>query len=230
MIQKKSHKPRVFRYIITGILTVIPLWLTWIVFHFLFTQLSQIGTPAVHMLAKMFEESSPSLAQWIVTLDPLFLSIIAVIITLISFYLLGWMSTFVIGKRIIAFTESLLNRLPFVQTIYGSSKKLIAALQQKPGDTQRVVFIEFPSAPMKTVGFVTQTMIDEDTGQKLAAVYVPTTPNPTSGYLEIVPVDKIVSTDWTMEEAMTFIISGGAVAPERLNYTQSVNTENLENL
>jgi uncharacterized membrane protein len=230
MTQEKSHKPRVFRYIITGILTVIPLWLTWIVFHFLFTQLSQIGTPAVHMLANMFKDSSPSLAHWIVTLDPLFLSIIAVIFTLVSLYLLGWMSTLVIGKRIIAVTDSLFNRLPFVQTIYGSSKKLIAALQQQPDNTQRVVFIEFPSAPMKTVGFVTQTMVDEDTGQKLAAVYVPTTPNPTSGYLEIVPVDKIVSTDWTMDEAMTFIISGGAVAPERLNYTQSVNTENLENL
>jgi len=81
---------------------------------------------------------------------------------------------------------------------------------------------------MKTVGFVTQTMIDEDTGQKLAAVYVPTTPNPTSGYLEIVPVEHLVSTDWSMDEAMTFIISGGAVAPERLNYTQSVNRESLK--
>jgi uncharacterized membrane protein len=226
MTQQKPHKPSAFRYILTGILTVIPLLLTWVVFSFLFTQLSQIGTPVVQVLANFFKGSFPSLGEWIAILDnPVFLSIIAVIFTLFALYLLGWLSTLVIGKYIFRGIESLLNRVPLVKTIYGSSKKLLAALQQKPGDTQRVVFIEFPSPQMKTVGFVTQTMIDEDTGQKLAAVYVPTTPNPTSGYLEIVPVDNLVSTDWTMDEAMTFIISGGAVAPERLNYTQSVSQE-----
>ena len=71
---------------------------------------------------------------------------------------------------------------------------------------------------MKTVGFVTRVLTDEDTGEKLAAVYVPTTPNPTSGYLEIVPLNKLVSTDWSMDQAMTFIISGGAVAPEIVRY------------
>jgi uncharacterized membrane protein len=56
------------------------------------------------------------------------------------------------------------------------------------------------------------------TGRELAAVYVPTTPNPTSGYLEIVPVEHLVSTDWTMDEAMTFIVSGGAIAPDGILY------------
>jgi len=67
----------------------------------------------------MFKDSSPGLAQWIVTLDPWFLSIIAVIFTLVALYLLGWISTFVIGKSIMAGIDSLLNRVPFVQTIYG---------------------------------------------------------------------------------------------------------------
>ncbi|MCK5719258.1 MAG: DUF502 domain-containing protein [Thiomargarita sp.] len=222
------NKSHFSRYIITGILTIIPLLLTWIVFSFLFTQLSRVGKPAVIALAALFQESSPMIAHWIVALDPIFLSLIAVIFTLLILYLLGWMSTLVIGKRIIALMELLLNRLPFVHTIYGSSKKLLSALQQKPNDTQRVVLIEFPSAPMKAVGFVTQTMLDQDTGQKLAAVYVPTTPNPTSGYLEIVPVDNLVETDWTLDEAMTFIISGGAVAPNNLNYTQSVTTRTVD--
>jgi len=71
---------------------------------------------------------------------------------------------------------------------------------------------------MKTVGFVTTTFQDSETGQELAAVYVPTTPNPTSGYLEIVPVGDLVSTQWNFEEAMTFIISGGAVAPDTISY------------
>jgi uncharacterized membrane protein len=80
---------------------------------------------------------------------------------------------------------------------------------------------------MKTVGFVTRTLQDADTGRTLVAVYVPTTPNPTSGYLEIVPLEKVISTSWTMDEAMTFIISGGAVAPPTMNYDKSA-AEGLE--
>ncbi len=70
---------------------------------------------------------------------------------------------------------------------------------------------------MKTVGLVTRVMNDTS-GRPLAAVYVPTTPNPTSGYLEIVPVKDLVSLDWSIEEAMSFIISGGAVAPDTIVY------------
>jgi uncharacterized membrane protein len=80
---------------------------------------------------------------------------------------------------------------------------------------------------MKTVGFVTRTLVDAATGKQLAAVYVPTTPNPTSGNQEIVPLDKVVSTDWSMDEAMTFIMSGGAVAPPTMNYYRSAGMEPL---
>ena len=81
---------------------------------------------------------------------------------------------------------------------------------------ERVVLIEFPNQSMKTIGFVTKIMQDKTSGKELAAVYVPTTPNPTSGYLEIVPTDRLVNTDLTVEQAMTFVISGGTVGPERI--------------
>jgi len=77
---------------------------------------------------------------------------------------------------------------------------------------------------MKTVGFVTRVLNDQHTGRQLAAVYVPTTPNPTSGYLEIVPLESLVATDWSMDEAMAFIISGGAVAPDHIRYENSGET------
>ena len=80
---------------------------------------------------------------------------------------------------------------------------------------------------MKTVGFVTKILTDKHTGQKLAAVYVPTTPNPTSGYLEIVPLENLISTNWSMDDAMTFIVSGGAVAPDDMYYSKSAE-ERLE--
>ena len=223
-MSQTTSKHSASRYLITGILTFIPIWLTWAVFNFLFTQLSRIGSPWIKKLAVMFQDSSPMLAEWILA-DSWFLSIIAVFSTLLALYLLGWMAHQFIGRALLNAFDSLMNRLPFVQTIYGATKKLLGVLEQKPDGTQRVVLINFPSSEMKTVGFVTQVLTDADTGQKVAAVYVPTTPNPTSGYLEIVPLEKLVSTDWTMDQAMTFIISGGVVAPKHLNYTKGVGNK-----
>lgn len=219
---KKRRPPHIQRYLITGVLTVIPIWITWVAFQFVLTQLSRIGTPWVRAVSRSVEGVSPSLSQWL--LEPWFQSSLAVISTLTALYVLGWAATRVLGKRLIGLFDSVIEHIPLVQTIYGSTKKLLAALQQKPDGVQRVVLINFPSAHMKTVGFVTRILTDEDTGKELAAVYVPTTPNPTSGYLEIVPVENVVSTDWSLDEAMTFIISGGAVAPERLHYSKGVKS------
>jgi uncharacterized membrane protein len=210
------------RYLLTGVLTLIPIWITWLVFEFFLAQLSKFGMPWARALSGAVEETAPSIAQWL--LEPWFQSILAVFLTLLAFYLLGWAATRVIGKRLIRVFDMVIERIPLVQTIYGSTKKLVAALQQKPDRVRRVVLIEFPSPEMKTVGFVTRVLKDHSTGQELAAVYVPTTPNPTSGYLEIVPLDKVVSTDWSIDEAMTFIISGGAIAPDELHYSADTAT------
>jgi uncharacterized membrane protein len=115
----------------------------------------------------------------------------------------------------------MLARLPLVQTIYGGTKRFLHTLRQPPVSGQRVVLISFPTPEMKAVGFVTKVMRDTDTGRELAAVYVPTSPNPTSGYIEIVPLEDVVQTDWTMEEAMSFVMTGGANAPDRVRYTPS---------
>lgn len=221
MAQEKSrrlfrHAPR---YFLTGILTVIPIWLTWIVFEFFFKQLSQVGRPGARALSKTVEKFQPDLAEWF--LQPWFQSLVAVLLTILALYLLGWFTNMVIGKRMLAMMDWVINRIPLVQTVYGAIKKLLSALQQKPDKVQRVVLIEFPTPEMKTVGFVTRILKDHATGAELAAVYVPTTPNPTSGYLEIVPLERVVSTDWTIDEAMTFIMSGGAVAPDRIHYSKS---------
>ncbi len=214
MAKKKSRSFSPQRYIFTGVVTVIPIWITWIVFEFIFRQLSNIGTPWVKSLAKMI--GSPDLVSWISA--PVIQSLFAIIVTVVALYLLGYFATLVIGKRLLRSFELIISRIPYVQKVYRSIKKLVEALQQKPESLERVVLIEFPSPHMKTVGFVTQVMKDQKTGKELAAVYVPTTPNPTSGYLEIVPIENLISTDWTIDEAMTFIISGGTVGPKEVHY------------
>lgn len=216
MEKKPGSHTHMKRYLITGILAMIPIWITWVVFSFLFNQLSKFGRPWVRGLSRGLEQTSPTLADGLLT--PWFQSILAALVTLVLLYLLGWITTRVLGRRLFAMAESLIGRIPLVQTVYGSTKKLITTLQQKPEQVKRVVLIEFPTPEMRAVGFVTQVLTDESTGRKLAAVYVPTTPNPTSGYLEIVPLDRIVSTDWTVDEAMTFIISGGTISPGAINY------------
>lgn len=215
-MEKKQGSHHIRGYLLAGILVMIPIWITWLVFSFLFNQLSRFGRPWVRALSRGLEQTSPTLAEWL--LQPWFQSIVAALITLLLLYLLGWITTRVVGRRLFALAESLIERIPLVQAVYGSTKKLINTLQQQPDQVQRVVLIEFPTPEMRAVGFVTQVLTDDQTGRKLAAVYVPTTPNPTSGYLEIVPLERVVSTDWSVDEAMTFIISGGTIAPGGINY------------
>ncbi len=146
---------------------------------------------------------------------------LAVIVTLILILLVGWLASQLLGRRLLNLFDSMVQSIPLIEKVYGATKQLLSVMQQKPDEVQRVVLINFPHDSMKAVGFVTRTLTDEDTGEKIAAVYVPTTPNPTSGYLELVPIHNVVSTDWTVDQAMSFIISGGAVSQETINFRRS---------
>jgi len=203
------------RYVITGILTIIPIWITWLVFDFFFSYIMLLWQPWVEVFSETIQQNHPEISNWF--LEPWFQTIIASLFTLIALYMLGWATTRVIGRRILGFFDNIINRIPVAQNIYGSVKKLIVALRQKPDNLNRVVLICFPSPEMRTVGFVTHVFNDSNTDEELAAVYVPTTPNPTSGYMEIVPTEKLIATDWTMDEAMTFVLTAGSVAPKNIS-------------
>lgn len=209
-------------YLIAGMLTAIPVWITWVIFEFVVTQLSELGRPGAAALSEALRRYAPGFSEALTL--PWFQTVLAVMVTLAFLLLLGWTATLVVGRRLIAIAEGILARIPLVQKIYGASKALLRALQQQPEGSQKVVLIAFPQPNMKTVGFVMRTLTDASTGESLAAVYVPTTPNPTSGYLEIVPTRDLVPTDWTFEEAMSFVISGGSVAPEHVSFHANTAT------
>ena len=215
------------RYLITGLVAFIPVWITWVVFKFVFTLLAGVGAPLVSGIIGLIGLGAPSAARalhrdWVV-------SILAFILTLVALYLLGWLSTRVFGRRILARIDNLLERIPLVHTIYGGVKKLMTLMRNKPGGTQRVVLIDFPSPALKSIGFVTRTFTDAG-GREVAAVYVPTTPNPTGGYLELVPTERLIATDWSMDQAMAFIVSGGAVGPEQLPDVEGAVPRSLESI
>ena len=214
------HRASVQKLFITGLLTLLPIWLTWVVIKFVFVLLSDISKPWVEPLSHRIAATFPQSLGWF---NGLWVqNTIAMVATLFVILAVGALTRRVVGQRLLRWFESMVARIPLANTIYGSARKLLDILQTKPDGTQRVVLIDFPHTEMKTLGFVTRVMREIGTGRELAAVYVPTTPNPTSGYLEIVPMEKITPTDWNVDQAMSFIISGGAVAPDSIPFTPPV--------
>ena len=204
---------------ITGLLTLLPVWLTWVVVKFVFILLSGISAPVINVLAQQITARFP---RTLGLIDDVWVqNTLSMIATLAVIVLVGLLARRVIGQRLLGWFEKLMVRIPLANVIYTSSRKLLDILQTKPGSTQRVVLIDFPHKEMKSVGLVTRVIKEEGSGRELAAVYVPTTPNPTSGYLEIVPVELLTPTDWTVDQAMSFIISGGAVAPDSVPFTRA---------
>lgn len=149
-------------YLMAGVITVIPLLITWWVVRFIVTLLRDFGGPAVSWLHLALRPWSPEVARLL--LHPWFESVLAVILAVVGFYLLGWGATRVVGRWLLATLDALVHRIPLVSTVYGAVQKFLAVLQQKPDGVDRVVLIDFPSPEMKTVGFVTRTLVDAATG------------------------------------------------------------------
>ena len=210
------------KHVAIGLITVIPVIVTWLLIAFIFDKLAAFGLPVARNFLDFLQQQSPLFAELLAI--SWLRKTIALIFVVALLYLLGWFASRVIGRRLVSTLEGFLLKIPLVRSIYGPVKQLVGVMEKKSPDAQRVVLIDFPSPEMKTVGLATRTMVDESTGQTLVAVYVPTTPNPTSGYLEIVPADKVIATDWTVDEAMKFIVSGGIVGRESINYNDSAGT------
>lgn len=205
-------------YFLTGLLTLLPIWLVFIVFKFVFGLLSDLSSPVIAPLSQHLATSNPMMFAWLE--QTWAQTAIGIVFTVVFILCMGVFTRRVIGQRVITWIETMISKVPLANTVYGSARKLLDILQTKPDGAQRVVLINFPHENMKSIGFVTRILQDELTGEELAAVYVPTTPNPTSGYLEIVPVAQLTMTDWTADQAMSFIISGGAVAPDKIPFSK----------
>ncbi len=214
--------------LIAGVLTVIPLLVVWIVLDFVFAILFAVGSPVATGFTMFITDRFPN-ADPILT-NPVFQWIVAIICALLLLYTIGSIASRVIGKKVIELIETLIARIPFVQTIYAASKKLITMLHQKPGEVARIVLIDYPHPGLKTIGLVTRVFPDSQTGVELAAVYVPTAFNPTAGFLQIVPMSSLLPTSLTMDQAMTMIVSAGAMGPDKLSIAPNERKPTLPRL
>jgi uncharacterized membrane protein len=198
------------RNILAGIITIGPLFVTYLIFRFLLESLAKAGLPAVQLLAALFPQG------WFG--NPWLQPALAVLLTLVMLYVAGRVTSLVIGRQMFGLFESVLERLPFVAKVYTSVRQLLDTMMAKKDASQRVVLIDFPIVGQKSIGFLTRTFRDATTGRPLAAVLVPNAINPTSAFLQILPAERVIETDLTMEQAMSMIMTGGAVGPETIRY------------
>jgi len=202
------------RNILAGLITAGPLFVTWLVFSFVLGALAKAGLPLVELLEAIFPGDRLS--------QPWLQSGLAILLTLVVLYVLGRVTSLVIGRQALNVFETLLERLPFVAKVYTSVRQLIDSMMAKKDSGQRVVLIDFPIAGQKSIGFQTRTILDSTTGQELIAVLLPNAINPTSAFLQLVPADRVTDTDLTMEQAMSMLMTGGAVAPDAIRLTERI--------
>jgi len=200
------------RNILAGIITIGPLLVTYLIFSFLVGILAKVGLPVVWLLAALFP------GDW--TSQPWLQFVLAVLLTLVLLYVVGRVTSEVVGRQALRIFEGALARLPFVAKIYNSVRKLIDTMMTKDDSVQRVVLVEFPMPGQRSLGFLTRTLIDSATGQVLAAVLLPNAINPMSGLLQIMPIDRVQETNLTMEQAMSMLMTGGTVGPDEILFTR----------
>ena len=197
--------------ILAGIITIGPLFVTYLIFSFLLSELARAGMPLVLMFAAFFPK------QWLA--QPWMQSLLAVVLTLAVLYVAGRLTSLVLGRQAFNLFEAVLERLPFVAKVYTSVRQLLDTMMAKKETSQRVVLVDFPIPGQKSIGFLTRTLTDSSSGAPLAAVLLPNAINPTSAFLQILPMERVIETSMTMEQAMSMLMTGGAAGPETIRYS-----------
>ncbi len=182
-----------------GIVAAIPLIVTFYVLKIAYGFINDISEP---FLDRIFGKPTPGLGF---------------AVTLVMLMLLGFVSTNVLGQRMLLAFEKLVLRIPLAATIYAGVKQVIDSVKAfNSGSTfKRVAYVEYPSAGCKLIGFVTGQYFDERLRLDMTNVVIPTAPNPTTGLLIVVESSRVMESSLTIEEATKLIVSAGLVVPRK---------------
>lgn len=201
MLIKKISK--IFKnYFVTGMIVIVPLLVTFLVIR-------ALG----NIIDNLFNLLPPNLQPQ--TYIPVFG--IELVIAFILIILVGMLVSNFLGKKFLSLWESFLKRIPLVKTIYQGVKQLTSGIVSDKKMFSKVVLIQYPVRNLYVIGFVTgedKHFIKNPEGKKMLKIFIPTTPNPTSGFFCIVPEDEVQYLDITSEEAFRLIISAGSSEPE----------------
>jgi len=200
MKKKRVFLTNIRNYFLTGVFVLIPIGITLYLTLFLISILSKI----------LPREINPN--HYL----PYNIPGLEIIISIILITLIGWLSLSFIGKRILNFFNNILKKIPILRTIYSAISQMTETFTKKNSGSKSVVLIEYPRKGAWAVGFATKENkgeISNKTKTNLINVFVPTTPNPTSGFLIMFPKDEIIYLDMSFEDASKFIVSAGTSQP-----------------
>jgi uncharacterized membrane protein len=196
MAKKRSLSLTLRNYFITGVVVLIPIGFT--------LYLSKI---LIGISSKIIPENiNPN------SYLPFKIPGIEIIISIILITIVGGISLSFLGKRILKLIDDLFKRIPFLRTVYSAIVQMTATFSKKGGNKKSVVLVEYPRKGVWAVGFATKENngeMSDKVNKKLLNVFVPTTPNPTSGFLLMFPVEEVIYLNMSFEEASKFIVSAG---------------------
>lgn len=191
-------------YIITGLVVWLPIIATLVIMRFLIDLLDKTMSllPEAYHPEKLIGMKIPGFG--------VILSFVILIVT-------GVLATNLFGQKLMSLSERILDKIPLVRTIYNATKQMIEAIVSTNSQAfRKVLLVEYPRKGLWSVAFQTgeaNREIDENTEQQMVSIFIPTTPNPTSGFLMMVPKEDVVELDMTTDEALKFIISLGVMPP-----------------
>ena len=199
--KKRSIFARIRNYFIAGVVVLIPIGVTFYLTIFLVTISSKI----------LPKEINPN------NYLPYNIPGLEIIISIILITLIGWLSLSFIGRRLLNLFNNILKKIPILRTIYSAIGQMTETFTKTNKDKKNVVLVEYPRRGSWAVGFATKENTGEITSKvkkDLINVFVPTTPNPTSGFLLMFPKDEVIYLDLTFEQASKFIVSAGTSNPD----------------
>jgi uncharacterized membrane protein len=194
--KKKSFTLILRNYFITGVVVLIPIGFTLYLTKFIIGISSKIIPQNINPNSYL----------------PYAIPGIEILISVIFITIVGGLSLSFLGKRILKLIDDLFKRIPFLRTIYSAILQMTESFSNKDNDKKSVVLIEYPRKGVWAVGFATKenkSEMAQKTNKKLINVFVPTTPNPTSGFLLMYPVEDVIHLNMSFEEASKFIVSAG---------------------
>jgi len=229
---------RILRARITaGLVVVLPIWITILLLKFVFETLRDASFWLVmayletergkHILESWGRLSADGVAQQGVGALPRdvqwAIAILCVLLTVFFLYMIGLFTANLVGRRVIAGVETLVDRIPLIKIVYRAAKQILEAFAgESKREFQRVVLVPFPCMEMRSIGFITSIAKDSDTGEDICSVFLATTPAPTTGYVLIVRRSDLIELDWSVEEAITVVMSGGAMTPSLIPLVRGI--------
>jgi len=140
-----------------------------------------------------------------------------IVLTIVVVYVIGLLASNFIGRKTLQILDKILFRLPIVKNIYSTAKGIFQALSlQGKSNFKKVVLIQYPRKGLWTLAFVTGTTVGDD-GIKYHSMFVPSTPNPTTGYVIFIKKEEVIETKFTVEEGLKMLISGGMILPKQMS-------------